>query len=133
VTGVTAPGSGGTVNWTMNPLLNGSQIWAYFGINNTSSVLISDTQLRATSLMQGTATGQLYSWAYDTANNVITHTDQAFWLGPTGYPAHTTNTRTTRATYGPHGNVLTTSVDGFPTRTPPPAGSMLPSTSRSSR
>src|SRR5205807_1187821 len=75
VTGISEPSSGGTVNWVINPVVTGSVIYNYFGIGSASSVLICDASLRATNLLQSTSTGQLYSWAYDSANNVITRTD----------------------------------------------------------
>jgi YD repeat-containing protein len=71
-----------------------------------------DSQLRVVSTGAGQYSGDLYDLTYDSANNVVNTVSQPLTRTPDPqwyfYP-HQSQT----LTYGPHGNVLTQTTDGF--------------------
>jgi RHS repeat-associated protein len=124
VTQVTEPGSGGDLIWRITPALdlsNGVAIFTWCGSNVTNYAaqvgVRSDDHLRATTTYYPTVLGIAYQTEYDSANNVTRKAERMLWYDP-GSPNYNHNIqRATVATYGPHGNVVTQSVEGFPGET----------------
>ena len=121
VTSVTEPSSGGSLTWTIWTDLYGhapGNVWesgAYssWGGQSIGFAMCTDANLRCLELAIGTPDQPSYTWimGYDSDNNLTLRNGLVRYPDGTGTPQIANPCE--KFTYGPHGNVLTSYLDGI--------------------